>query len=517
MSLFYDMDIMSFSLYLLIAVSLILYYLIPMCHRWIVLFLMTVMFLFSANSLQNFIVSLGIAVATYGCGIIIKNNKNNTIISKLVMTVYVIIIVCTLFLYKEQAFFVNTFNIIATGSLSKQIIHVIPIVAPLGISYYFLTNISYICEVYWGTIEAEKNPLKFITYSLFFPTLSSGPITKYKESASKILNGHSFEYKSFCYGIQRIIWGFFKKLVVSERLAVIVNTIYANYSEYNGLYIVFAAGCFAMQLYTDFSGCIDMMLGVSELYGVELPENFNLPFSSLTLTEFWRRWHITLGGWLKEYVLYPVLKSPLMQYIGNACKKAFGKKTGKKIQTWLGLLVSWFLIGFWHGGGYNYIFGVGIFMGLVIIFGEMFENVFNKFKTFLKIDDKCMSYRLFQRTRTFLIFSFGLSFFRSPSLTEGFRMWKCCFETFNPWIFFDGSLYNLGLSQKECSLVIMSILLFLVTGIIKMITQTGIRELISRQNLVFRWIIYMILIFSVLIFGVYGYGFDAQSFIYQAF
>ena len=153
-------------------------------------------------------------------------------------------------------------------------------IAPLGISYYTLSLISYVCEVYWNTFPPEKNPLKFLTCASFFPLLISGPIVRFEQSARHIIQGHKFEFHMFCFGLQRIIWGLFKKLVISERIAVIVNTVYSDYITYGGTYVLLAVLFFPLQLYTDFSGCLDILLGAAQLFGILLPENFNLPFIS---------------------------------------------------------------------------------------------------------------------------------------------------------------------------------------------------------------------------------------------
>lgn len=508
------MNITSYSFYFLIAITLIIYYIIPLNYRWMVLLFSTLVFIFRANSVLNGCIAIIMAVWTYILAIVIGKR---TRYAKISMICAIIGIVFLLFLFKEQVFFINVGNQILSITKAEVELKGINLIAPLGISYFALSLISYICEVYWGTIEAEKNVLKFITFGLFFPTLTSGPIVKYKNSAEKILGGNRFEYNRFCAGLQRIAWGFFKKLVISERLAILVNTIYGDYETYNGLYIFLASCAFTLQLYTDFSGCIDIILGVSELFGIKLPENFDVPFASLTLAEFWRRWHITLGIWLKEYILYPILKSNIFQNLTSKTKKRFGKKIGKKIPTWIALLISWLMVGFWHGGGYNYIIGVGLYMGVIIVLSEMLTTPFNWMKKRLHINDTCFSWRFFQMARTYLLFSFGLSFFRASNLAEGVKIWKSCFFVFNPWIFFDGSLYMLGLDAKDIKVLIIGLSILIIMGIVRFKTQTEIRELIANQNIAFRWILYMILLMSIIIFGMYGAGYDANAFIYQGF
>ncbi|MCR4924648.1 MAG: hypothetical protein K5931_11625, partial [Lachnospiraceae bacterium] len=252
--------------------------------------------------------------------------------------------------------------------------------------------------------------------------------------------------------------------------------------------------------------------------------NFNAPFYSTSLAEFWRRWHITLGGWLKDYVFYAVQRTKLFSKLRKICKKKLGKGYEKKynIPQFLGLLISWFLIGLWHGGGFNYIFGVGIYMGIVIILSELFSPLFNKLSELCHIKRECFSYRLFQRARTFLLFIFGLSFFRASSLKDGFLMWRSAFLKFNPWIFFDHSLYELGLVRTEFQIAVFGVfLVFLVSYFDQREKERNsgltVRDLILRQNFLFKLLLFIILFILTIAWGRYGNIFDASSFIYGRF
>ena len=512
-----SMNISEWSFYILVACAVILYYIVPIKFRWFIIFVASFIFVISANGYKLAAITIGIVLWAYLWALVIMKINNKHVIKKFVCCGAVGGIVAALLFFKEQLFFVNTGNVILSHTFTDFRLKAYKIMSPLGISYFSLTLISYICEVYWETVSVEKNPLKFMTYSIYFPTLTSGPILKYKDRYKEIIDGKKFDYVKFCYGLQRIFWGFFKKLVISERLAIYVTTVYSDYIKYDGLYILMAFMAFTFQLYTDFSGCIDIIMGISELFGINLPENFDKPFCAKNLSEFWRRWHITLGAWLREYILYPILKSELFQRIGYWSKDKFGKKTGKKIPTWIALMISWFMIGLWHGGEYKYIYGVGIYMGMMIIIGEMLEPVFKMIKRVLKINEQAFSWRLFQRLRTCLLFTSGLSFFRADSLSSGFDMWKKAIANFNPWIFFDGSLETLGLSVYDFRILNASIFIMAAIGIISLKTNKDIRVWISEQNLLFRWLVWISLIISILVFGMYGVGYNASEFIYGNF
>lgn len=511
------MSIVSISYFLFLGIALLIYYLMPIKYRWAVILVANIYFLFKVNSIGLLCIWLLCAAVTYFSTLFIeKRREEKAFASKAVCVISVLFVLSFMLVLKDYSFFSRIIN----GIL--KLIRVLPIAdpkfsAPLGISYYSLIWIGYILDVYWGTSRVEKNPLKFLAFCGYFPVYTSGPISRFQDVEENVVKGHAFDYKSFTFGLQRFLWGLLKKLVISERLAIVVNTIYQNTYSYPGIYVWIGMLCFVFQLYTDFSGCIDMAIGASEMFGISLPENFNHPFAATTLAEFWRRWHITLGGWLRDYILYPLLKSDLFQHIGASAKEKYGKKTGKKIPTWIGLTISWFLIGFWHGGQWNYIIGVGLFFGFVIIVSEMLTPAFDKLKILLKINTETFSYRLFQRIRTFFIFMIGLSFFRAESFTSGLTNWKNALTVYNPWILFDGSLMELGLDIHDVRILVFFGLAVAISGIVTFIKGESLRELIAKQNIVFRWLLYLILVYSVIIYGCYGIEFDSVSFIYQGF
>lgn len=507
------MSIASLEFLIFVVVAMVLYYILPLRYRWIALFFCSVRFLLIGNETKLIIV-MGITITvTWLTGLILEKRKN-----KIILFVALFINIGVLIFLKEVNFFLGTARGIGILLHHPLKIQNLELVAPLGISYYTLNMISYLLDIYWGVGIAQKNYFKFVLFAGYFPILTSGPILRYRETEEALYEGHRFHYQTMCFAIQRILWGLFKKLVISERLAVIVNTIYGDYFTYSGFYIFIAILCFVFQLYTDFSGCIDIVLGVSELFGISLPENFQTPFFSRSVSEFWRRWHITLGEWLRDYILYPILKTSLWQDMGILLKKKFGKKYGKKIPVWLALFFSWLLIGFWHGGSWNYIIGVGLLMWGGIVLGELSEPIFALMIKKLRINTNCFSWKLFQMIRTFSFFAIGLSLFRSyGGFMEGVKIWKAMFSTFNPWIFIDGSLLQLGLDRKNMGVLFLSLLILGISGIMREYLKCPIREWIAKQNIVFRWILLYMLIFSILIFGQYGPGYEVQAFIYEAF
>ncbi|MCH5291198.1 MAG: MBOAT family protein [Treponema sp.] len=423
--------------------------------------------------------------------------------------------------FKEANFFIKNANRIL-GFLHLPLLALANRKAPFGVSYITLMLISYYLDVSWQQVKPQKNPLKFVLYALFFPVTTSGPIARYTEVESQLLAVHRFDYERFCFGVQRIVWGFFKKLVIAERIGAIVGTVYGNWSNYAGFTLALGLLLYALQVYADFSGCIDMVLGAAETLGIALPENFRQPLFSTSLSEIWRRWHMTLGFWVKDYVLYPVLKSGGMQRMSVFLKDKLGKKNryAKMIPTWCGMAVTWFTVGFWHGGDWKYIFGGGLFFFAIITGGQLLEPLFARLLRLLRVNTEAASWRLFQRLRTYFLFAAVVSFQRAASLKTGLKMWRRVFKDFNPWIFFDGTLFRLGLDAKDFFVMVIGLLIVLLVSNLEQ-GRDGrtlhVREALARQNLVFRWLIYLGLVLSVVVFGMYGPGYNPAAFIYFQF
>jgi len=411
---------------------------------------------------------------------------------------------------------VYTFNAIAQRlDTETQLLKVFHFMAPVGVSFYTMSILGYIFDVYYEIEKPEKNYFKLLLFGLYFPLVISGPIVRYKDIKIELFGQNSFNYKRVCWGFQRIILGFFKVLVISERLAVITQTVFEDFDNYPGAYIVFATVCYSFRLYCNFSGSMDIVLGISETLGIHLPENFRQPFFSKTIQEFWQRWHITLGAWLKDYILYPLLRTEFFMNLPKKWKDKLGKKRAKQYTTFFAMAVLWFAVGLWHGGAWKYIWGTGLLQCVYIIISELCTPHWKKVKAKLKVDDKSWGFVQFQRIRTFLLISLGFMFFNANSLSDGFRMLKSIITTWNPEVLVDGGILLLGLDIKDWFIVGVSLLILFTISIIK--EKTDIRELLTRQNIAIRWIILYAAIFYVIILGSYGPGYSAAEFIYQGF
>lgn len=395
----------------------------------------------------------------------------------------------------------------------------VELVASLGMGYYTLQIIGYVLDCYWETIDPQKNIFKLFLFVVFFPQLITGPISRYGQLKS-IYERHDFSYMNITHGAQRILWGFFKKIVLAERVAIIVNSIWADPSVFCGLYTWVALLLYPIQMYADFSGCMDIVIGTAEMFDIKLAENFNNPFFSKTSQEFWQRWHITLGGWAKDYVLYPVLKSKVVLGVGKVSKKKFGKKAGKYISTAVGMFVLWMIMGIWHGA-FKYIIGVSLWYWIILMLGEVAGPFFLKIAVKLGIRMENFSWRLFQSIRTYFIYAVGAVFFRADSIGDAVIFIKSLLAAFlaenrNPWIFFDGSVLNTGITHLDLNIITISVLLLLIVAVLRE-KYSYARLWMDQQSLPFRWLVWIGLFLFILVYGMYGPGHSAAEFIYQGF
>ena len=484
----------------------------PKKCQWFVLLLSSIFFLFYKNfNIGTFFYVLLTFLSAYFSAIFIEQYTNKKQ-AKWILVGGIVLILGQLILLKYVNLILITISPI-WHLFGKSInLNIFSPTAPIGVSYYSLIMISYIVDVYRGMCKAQKNPLKCALFMSYFPILTSGPFIRYPDMKNKLYEKHKFNYDNLCRGLIRIIWGLFKILVISQRLAIFVNSIYANYLSFNGIYIFLAAIFFTLQLYTNFSGSIDIIMGVSKIMGIELPENFHSPFFSKTITELWRNWHITLGAWLKDYVFYPLMKSNIIQKIGTKTKKKFGKKVSKKITLYISMLIMWTLIGAWHNGAYTFIIGSGILQFIYMVLEDLLAPIASKVNKKLGINQETFGYKLYQCLRTFLLFSFAMIFFRATSVANAIDIIKHMFS-------FKGTvltkLFSLGLTKANFIVLIISLIILFVVEYLQL--KGSVTDIILEQNIVLRWTLLYLLIFAILIFGMYGPGYDQTIFIYRQF
>lgn len=509
------MTITSFYFLLFIVIGAAIYYAIPRKLQWMWLLVLSLVFYYLAAVPYTIIYLVAVtAVAYISSRLSEKYGAYSKGPASVFLTIAIIFTILLWFVIKGNGLWGPPIIRLMGDGVSLP-----TFTAALGMGYYTLQIVGYIVDCYWGNVEVQKNPLKLFLFVCYFPQLTSGPISRYADLSS-IYEGRQIDYKNITFGAQRILWGFVKKLVLAERVGIIANGIIGNPDTFHGVYTWIALLLQPIELYADFSGCVDIVLGVSEIFGIVLPENFRNPFFSRTSQEFWQRWHITLGGWAKDYVMYPLLQTTAMVKLGKALRKRFGKPAGKAIHSSIGTLALWLVMGIWHGG-YRHLVGVSMWYWIILMIGKFTEEPFKKLTSKLHMKTESAGWHVFQSVRTYLIYAAGLSFFFC-GISDGFRLLydagRVIFEKgyANPWVLYDQSILSLGITFTDLNIILICVLLLLVVALLR--EKYGYaRNIIAEQPFAIRWIIWILLILLVVVYGKYGADYDAAVFIYQGF
>ena len=429
---------------------------------------------------------------------------------RMILAAGVVITFGILVVLKYSGFLVSVFN-----DLFGTAFELPSFVVPIGISFYTLQAVSYMADVCRGEIKADKNILRVALFLSFFPQIMEGPIARYEETADDLYAANPIRSENLAFGVQRFLWGMFKKFVIADRMAPVVSDIFTNYQAYSGGMIALGAVMYTLMLYCDFSGCIDMAIGIAEMFGVTLPENFRQPFFSRSASEFWRRWHITLGSWLRDYIFYPVSVSKPMKNAMKKTKKSLGKHLSAMIPLVCALFCVWAVNGFWHGAGYQYLF-FGMYYFVIIALSNILEPVFKAILKKLHLGEEKVGWRIFQHIRTLIIVFIGEMFFNATDLASGFAMFGKIFSDFRFTEFTDGTLLSIGMDIQDFVIVTIALVTVLVVGILHE-KNIRIRQRIAGMKLAARWIFYYIGFFAVTIFGAYGAGYTIVDMIYAGF
>lgn len=388
----------------------------------------------------------------------------------------------------------------------------VPILVPLGISYYTLSVIGYLADVYLRKTGAEKNPLRFLMFIFYFPKILQGPIESYMNLKEQVTVGKKADYRTFCFGAQLFLFGLMKKLVVADRLTVFLSGVFDVGNQAVGSVVLLGLLLRPLELYADFSGCMDMAEGISGMLGISLSRNFNRPFFSGSAAEFWRRWHITLGGWFKTYVYMPLATSSFSIKLTAFSRKHLGKRAGRALPLILPLFTVWILTGLWHGISLPYLYW-GLYWGALIFLSQVFAPETKRFRDRLKNKGDTTGYRLFRMIRTYFLFTIG----RIITLDHAAELLQRIPEKFLPGALFDRtSLFQYGVSERHFRVLLLAIgLMWLISFYEE--KKGSVREAVAALPLPMRWICYYGLVLFVVLFGYYGPGFDAAAFIYMQF
>ncbi|MBQ9085758.1 MAG: MBOAT family protein [Clostridia bacterium] len=398
-------------------------------------------------------------------------------------------------------------NVIGQGTLE------IPdLLLPMGISFYTFQTMGYLIDVYRAKTKVERNPARLALFTAFFPQLVQGPISRHSDLAEQLYMPHSFDRKEFIFGLQRILWGYFKKLVIADRILIAMKTLLADPEEYRGGYVVMLILLYSVEIYADFTGGIDITIGIAQALGMKLRENFNRPFSSHSTKEYWNRWHITMGSWFTDYVFYPLSVCKPMMKLSKWSRAHLGNSLGKRVPVYLATTVTWFLTGLWHGAGANFIVW-GLLNCLVILVSQELEPLYARFRRRFPNLSSSNGYGKFMAVRTFLLMGLirSLDCYRNVGTT--FRLWGSMLTVWN-WGELPKGMLRLGLGVADYVIILGGCLIMASVSV--MSAKRGLRERLY-QHPVLSWVLCGGLLIAVLLLGAYGIGYDASQFIYDQF
>ncbi len=385
---------------------------------------------------------------------------------------------------------------------------------PLGISYYTFQSVGYLIDVYRGKYEPERDLGQFALFVSFFPQLVQGPISRFDEMKEQFRASHAFDGQQVAFGLQRMLWGYFKKLIVADRLVHVVAAVSQDADAYRGLYVLVGMLCYTVQIYADFSGGIDIVIGIAQVFGIRLPENFHRPYFSKTVGEYWRRWHMSLMTWLREYIFYPASVCGPVTKLTKWNKKHLGEAVGRRTPVYAASLIVWAVTGIWHGATWGFVIW-GMMNGFVLLAASELVPWQRRFhEKHPHIKDKAF-FKIFQICRTMLLLSTIQTLEYYKTVPRMFRMLGSILTEWSLAPLFNGGLLGLGMDGWDWLVAALGAFFMLLVSLIQ--RKGSVRAQIAVQPWVLRYLLWSGLFLAVLIFGAYGQGFDASQFIYNQF
>ncbi|MDO4614493.1 MAG: MBOAT family O-acyltransferase [Lachnospiraceae bacterium] len=534
------MSYTSLIFWAFVCACILLYFLFPKAHRWWVL-LAASWFFYGYSSLKYCYYILFTTVTTWGFALLLDRMAEQTKsevkshsewgrpekkaykekrkkLSGRMLLLYVILNIGILVFLKYYT--------AAMGGINSLLgeAHALPVmklILPLGISFYTFQSVGYVIDVRNGLVRAEKNFAKVSLFVSFFPQIIQGPISFYDQLAGQLYEGHDFDWNRFVSGAELILWGLFKKMLIADRAVNAVHSISDRYSEFNGTSLTFALLMYALQLYVDFSAGIDISRGIAEIIGINMTENFHQPYFSTSINDYWRRWHISLGGWMKKYIFYPVAVLPVLTRASKSIGKSgfgktrYGSNIAKTLAAAVGSLIVFIVVGIWHGSEARYFF-FGLYNGLIIMISVLFKPFFEDINRWLHIPSESKGMYLFRMIRTFILVLIGYVFDIAPNMAGVRAFFVRMLTDQNVHIFMQQKRASVNLSMLDLQVILFGTLVVLVSSVIQETRKVTIREMLKTRPVI-RWIILTSAIALIVIFGVYGPNFDSVQFVYAQY
>lgn len=487
----------SYQFMIFFPTVLLIFFGIPKKLRQIWLLIVS-LFFYACWNPKYLLLLLTSIVVTFACALFIDKLRKK---KKFILVAGLFINLLILFFFKYYGFAIDSINsLIPDGRI--QLVDRFDVILPVGISFYMFQSVGYMIDVYRGDVKVEKNFVKYALFVSFFPQLVAGPIERSKNILSQIddiTDKKLLDFDRVKSGFIYMIWGFFLKIVIADRIAVIVDEVFNRYYSYGTFVLILGAVCFALQIYCDFASYSTIAIGSAKIMGFTLMENFETPYFAMSIKEFWRRWHISLSMWFRDY-LYISLG-------GSRCSK---------IKKYRNIIITFLVSGLWHGANWTYVLWGGLH-GLYQVVGEILKPVRNNIHSILGTNTDNFSYKLSCVLKTFILTDFAWIFFRADNIRVAFEFIGRMLTHFDPWVLTDGSIYKLGLDYTQMHILWVSLLTLLVVELIRYKKNIIISDAICSQGVIFQIICVYVLIMAIVVFGKYGPSEEMKAFLYFQF
>lgn len=494
----------SIEFLIFFPIVVLVYFVIPrkIKHLWL---LIASYYFYMCWNAKYALLIFSSTVITFVSGLLIERVKDSsyeaakqTVLKKWVVAGSFVINLGILFYFKYINFALTALLSVFAKIHIQLNVPVFDIILPVGISFYTFQALSYTMDICRDEIYAEKNFFRYALFVSFFPQLVAGPIERSKNLLRQLTVPKKFCFEDAREGLLLMLWGFFLKIVLADRIAIFVDIVYGDFSTYSGAYLVVATMLFAIQIYCDFAGYSTIAVGTAKVLGITLMENFDAPYLSTSVSEFWRKWHISLTSWFKDYLYIPL----------------GGSRRGN-IRKYINKMIVFLVSGLWHGASFSFVAWGGL-NGLYQVTGEILQPIRDKLISVLHLNRESLGHKLIHVVGTFILVDFSWIFFRASRFKEALEIIRSIITVKNPWVLFDGSLYECGLDEKNFRLMLFGIIILLLADFCKS-KRIVIREVISKQDIWFRWLSIVVAIIILLVFGIWGSTYDVTNFIYFQF
>lgn len=534
------MSITSLTFFTFLFAVLLVYYLVPRKKQWIILLCASIVFYLSFGIGSFFFVLATATTIYFGTQILeklanertsfLRTNKERLTKEdkaavkqkynkkrRLVMLLVLLFNIAILCVFKYYHFVFAQINSVIRSLGGIALEDTASFIVPLGISFYTFQSVGYLLDTYWEHCKPEKNYFKVLLFVSFFPQMTQGPISDFSQLSQELYAEHKATYKNYAWGFQRMMWGFMKKMVIADTLSPYVQTVFANYSQYAGISVLIGAFMYSIQIYADFSGYMDIMCGYCEMLGIKLAENFERPYFSKSIAEYWRRWHITLGSWFKKYIYYPIGMSKWSRNFAKKTRSQFGKHFADTVPATLALIIVWTCTGLWHGASWAYI-AWGLVNGAFIILSLWLEPVYATIRIRLHLKDSSRLWVFFQVIRTFILVTFIKVLPEVGTLSEGIGFIRQIFTNHTlpksltellPYVDMSISLYRV-----HFFVALACIALFILSSFLQ--RKQSIRTYFNRIPKPLRIVLLVLLTLIIVTYGVQS-SWGAGGFLYANF